>query len=642
MIDVKPQQKKEDIAQILRNVPPFSSLPINTLRKLARKIKRRMFPAESYVFRQGEESKNVIFIIVSGLAEVSVKNEKGKDSIAAYRRDYEFFGETVLLSNKPYPVSVRALTDLDCLLLNREDFEEILDTNAAFASYFSQLIVDRFFSLFREVALEHGMLVTAKEHAAHKRASELMSSPVITCSPDETINMVAKIMRDNHISSVVITGTGGEVQGLITEKDLVDKVLAEGRAAERLTAREIADSEPVCISLERYYYQVLLAMIKKQAKHTIVTEQNKPVGIITIRDLIRSRNTGVISVVDRLESQSDLKGISQVGQEIDQVLRGLVADKAPVPEILDIITELYDRLTRQVIEISLNSMMPEYGPPPVKFCWLSMGSNGRREQYVRTDQDNALIYETPPGGASVEEIEKYFARLAGQVVQGLASCGFALCRGYVMASNSFWRGDEKYWRSKVSAWVRKPEKFNIRLLSIFLDFRPVYGHLALGEDLRVFTNKCFSSQPLALRFLAEDACQGRLPLGLFGRPVGERSGEHKDEIDLKHSVSVHLVDCIRLLALRENLMVTNTLERIYQLHQKGKLSKELTELLETAFQTIMLFRLRSSLEKMHKGEKPDNYLNLAAMSRREKSVLRDALKAIEELVAITRETFLPY
>jgi len=631
------QLSNNQIRNFLQTVHPFSLLPLKALEQLVPLIIQKVFPADSFAFRQDEESKQVLFIIITGLAEIRVRNEQGHETVPGYRREGDFFGETVVLSDKTYPASVKAINDLDCLLVSREDFEKLLEHNALFASFFGQLVVDRFRSLFREVAMEPGPLVTYESHAALKRASELMSTPVITSSPTQKTNEIARIMSLNHISAVVLTGSDGKVSGLITERDLVEKVVAKSRTPDNMPANTVSSGQPVCVPADAYYYQVLLAMIRGHAKHAIVTEGEKPVGIITIRDLIRSRNTGVISVVDRLESQLSLENLSRAATEIDQILIGLVTENAPIPEILDIITEFYDRITRQVIEIAIETMVAEYGPPPARFCWLTMGSGGRREQFMRTDQDNALIYQQLEDPDQKQNAEEYFSKLAELVVEGLTICGFAPCPGNVMAINPFWRGNTGYWNSLTAKWLQGTQSEDIRMLTIFLDFRPVYGHYPLAEDLRQFLSKSFSKQPLILSFLAEDASRGRLPVGFLGNPVGERTGKHRAEINLKKSVSVYLIDCIRLLALKEGAATTNTLERIQYLRQKKTLSKNLLDLLETSFETIMLFRLRANLEQIKNDGKPDNYLQLKTLHAREKALLKDALKAIDKLMTITRE-----
>jgi CBS domain-containing protein len=236
-------------------------------------------------------------------------------------------------------------------------------------------------------------LMSYDNSVAHKRAHELMHKPVITCSPLARADKLAEMMCLEHISSIVSVDEEGQVAGYISEQDLVEKIVARNYSPQNLTAREIANPRPVCVDPASSYYQVLLEMIKEQVKHVIVTDQNRPIGIITIGDLIRSRKTEIISVINQLRKHANLNDLAALGRKIEQVLGGLILEKASIPEILDIITELYDQLTGRVIALTVEEMLPDYGPPPVKFCWLTMGSNGRREQFWQTDQDNALIYQ---------------------------------------------------------------------------------------------------------------------------------------------------------------------------------------------------------------------------------------------------------
>ncbi|MTI79516.1 MAG: cyclic nucleotide-binding domain-containing protein [Firmicutes bacterium] len=631
----------DDIYNILAEIDPFSSLETRVIKQLVSKVNFKKYAENNFIFRQNEESRKVLFVIISGVIEIRVRNEKGQESVAGYRLQGEFFGETVLLTGKSYPASVKALTNLECLLIPRDEFETLLETNAGFASFFGKVVADRFRSLFNEVATNITP-ASSYEDKAWRRASELMTYPVITSSPSEKANSIASLMSSNRISAVVLTQEDGTLAGLITEKDLVEKIVAQNSPPGNIQCINIADKNPVCVTTDSYYYQVLLEMIKGQTKHAVVVQDNKPIGIITTRDLIRSRNTSVISVIDKLESQQDIYHLSLVGREIDQILTRLINENAPVPEILDIITEFYDRLTRQVITISIKKMLPDFGPPPAKFCWLTMGSSGRREQYVRTDQDNALLYETINDQQAAKHAENYFAHMSALVIEGLAECGFAHCPGEIMATNPLWRGPESFFKLQVSKWVEGSENLHIRMLTVFLDFRPVYGYLPLAEKLRNFTVDSFANKQLALAFLAQDACQGRLPLSFFGKPVGERTGEHRSEINLKSSVAVHLIDCVRLLALKSKSQSTNTIERLQDLKEYNVLSEDLIDLLETAFQTVMLFRLHINLEKIRSGELPDNYLHLRNLTSRETLLLKDALKAIDKLMNITRETSLIY
>ncbi len=627
----------------LKRIDPFSSLPEEMLEFVASKIQRRSYPADSYIFHHDDDAKDLLFIIISGLAEISVKNNKGESFILDYRGADSFFGETVILSQKPYVATVKSVTELDCYLIKGDDIKFLIKNNGQFAIQFSQMVADHFYSLISKIPSEEGVMrsiMTEENKGAQKRASELMNSPVITAKATDNIAEIARKMALNHISSIVIVDDQNHVIGTITENELVGDVLAAGMSPEKHLASEISIKDPLLIMHDAYYYQILLAMTKAKVKHAVVTEQEQPIGIITVRDLIRARSSGVISVIDRLETQSSLADLAEVGMEIEQVLNGLMIERAPIPEILDIITEFYDRLTSQVIDFSIAELMTEFGPPPVKFCWMTMGSSGRREQYLRTDQDNAIIYETVTDPEEAKAVDRYFKRLSELINDGLIICGFAHCPGNVMARYPMWRGNTSYWYKEVANWVNFLDAENIRLLSIFLDFRPVYGFFPLAEELRNFTNKNFKSLPIALSFLAQDATSGRLPVNIFGNLSGSTINGQRNVIDLKTSLSVFLVDCVRLLAISKSIFATNTLERITLLQEQKALSDELANSLKAAFNTIMRLRIAVSLAKQKDNQPIDNYLSLSNLTQLERLELRDTIKALETLIAIVREDFI--
>lgn len=329
----------------LKKVQPFCSLTQEVIKTLLPKTIRKMFPANNFIFKQGDNSQNLLFIIISGLAEVRVKDEKGNEIIVGYRHDHEFFGETVIFSKRNYPVSIKALTTLDCLLIKQKDLAELIENNSNFASLFTQKVLDRMYDLFHHLSLDFGNNITYEEHIALKRASEFMTSPVITCFPEEKISKVAEIMTKNHISSIVLADVAGKIYGLITENDLVENVIVKNKNPNTICASEVANAEPVCICSDDFYYQVLLTMVRRKTKHAVVAKDNKPLGIVTIRDLIRARNLEVISIVDRIETRTNIEELAFISEEITQILKGLITENAPLPEIFDIITEFYDRLT---------------------------------------------------------------------------------------------------------------------------------------------------------------------------------------------------------------------------------------------------------------------------------------------------------
>lgn len=630
-----------DHVELLQEFAPFKALDESLRREAAAALQERIYPRGGYVFRQGEESQGFLFLIVDGLAEVTVSAGE-QENVVGYRRRRDFFGETVILSGKSYPASVRAVEDLRCLLLPRENFRQLLDRSPAFAAFFSQLVADRLRDLFQQVVREQGFeAYNGEGHAVRRRASELMSTPVLTCRPEDSLATVAQAMTVNQVSSAVVCNQAAEPLGLITEKDLVAKVIARQRYPQGLQARDVMNENVVTVPLDAYYYQVMLAMVRNQVKHVLVMDEGTLVGIITIRDLVKSRSTGTITVIEEIEAQDSLQGLVGAGREVDQVLSALVAEKAPWRDLCAVLTEFHDRLTRKVIAICEQQMEAlGWGHPPVPFCWLTMGSGGRREQTLRTDQDNALIYSNPPPGQE-EQVVAYFTELARRAVEGLEACGFARCKGNVMASNPYWCRSEQSWREIVHRWAYQPEGEHIRMLTIFLDFRPVYGEKSLAENLRQFVFNLFHSYPGLAQFLAQDDLQSRVPLGLWGQVLTERDPQHRHQINLKRSATRHVVDCLRIFAYRHQVAATFTLDRLDALTAARVFQPEEAEILATSYESLMLFAVRENLKKALQGQEADHYVSLMALSRPEKIILKEALRVVDRLQAFTSKTFLP-
>lgn len=627
-----------EITALLRQTPPFSSLKDEELADLWASAKQQFYPKGTYVFRAGMPSKNCLFVVAAGLAEIVVSGEGGVETVVGQRRRGEIFGETVVLTGKNYPAAVRAAEDLTCLLLPRRALEQLLLSNPSFASFFSQVLADRLRQLYAEALREQAYEAYRSDYFLfQQKITSIMSSPVITCQVDQSVAEISRIMAEHGVGSVLVL-EGEDLRGALTERDLIQKVLSRGLDPQRVTARDIMHTDFPTLPVTATCGDALVAVSRRPTKYLLVVDGNKPAGVVSIRDLIKARTTGTLYTAEEIESQNSIDGLARIGREVDRVLQALVAEKAPVPQLFEVMTALHDRLVRRVIEICLAEMHREgAGAPPASFCWLNLGSSGRREQTLRTDQDNALVFADVEGEQA--GVQEYFLRLGQKVVEGLAACGFAKCRGGVMAANAEWCRPLAQWQRLLRLWAAQREPLNIRLLSIFLDFRPVYGDESLAHELRRLVLQLFAEGGLA-RAMAEDDLQSAVPIGLFGHWRTEK-GAHQGEINLKNSVCVHLVDCVRIYSLRAGIEKTPTLERLTYLGQEGVFPPDDVELWQAAFETLMMIRIRENLKKVSRGQEPDNYVNPYHLSRRERSLLREAMAAVARLQRLTESHFLP-
>ncbi len=629
-----------NVREVLKASVPFNSLDDAVLAELAKHVEVKTYPKGSYVFRQGQKSLQVLFVVASGLGEVTLTDDRGQETIVSYRRQYDFFGETALLTDKSYGGSVRAAEDLTCLLVPREKVEELIAAHPEFSSFFTTLLSERLRMLYEETVAQQSYEAysTTESPLLRKRVSEIMTKSPVTCHLHTPVTSVARLMADYRISSVIVVNDEGCPVGLITEKDLVHKVLTRPSwQAENLTADLVMDEKLVKIQMDDFYNQALLAVVKHQVKHLVVMDGDKLAGILTLRDLIKTRSTGSLWVTDKIETAKNLDDLAKIGQEVDNFLNALVAERASVPELFEIITEMHDRLISRVIELCEEEMIKKgYGPPPVEYCWVNMGSAGRKEQTLRTDQDNAIIYaDGDPANAD------YFHTLGARVAEELVRAGFAWCKGGVMASNPQWCRSLSQWKEVVTAWVTRAEPEDIRMLTILLDFRPVYGAKNLGQELWGHIFDVFQKPVRAPHFLTEEEVHVRVPLTFFGGFITEKSGPHKNEINLKVACR-HIVNCVRVFAVKNEIYETSTLGRLAQIVERGIISKEDGEFVQNAFETLMMLRIRENLKKVKQGKSADNYINPYRLSKTEQSLLKDAFSAILRLQKLTSNNFTNY
>jgi CBS domain-containing protein len=640
MATINPEkQGTQDLYAFLKDAVPFKYLDDLLLREIIDRSEVKEFPENSFVFREGERSKNRLFFIIKGQAKAIAK-VGGEESVATIRNPGSFFGVTVFLSDEPYPVSMLASKDLTCLLISLESFHKALIGSNRFADFFTQELASRLKELYQTFSDDRDEGQLARGQNLRRRVADIYTAKVITALPMDKIGDVAKKMSSANVSSVVVKTVTGKPVGIITEKDLVRKVVAAENFDLDRRAHEIMSSDLVTVRPGNFTYQALLMMIKNNITHVVVTDEHDVLhGIVTIKDLIRTGNSGALSIVRQIEFQDSFAGLAKVIGEIDQVQQALLDERSYASEICAIISELYDRVTRRVIRIAEEQMISENrGNPPANYCFISMGSAGRKEQFSRTDQDNGIIFEDLDGKLS-ELAAEYFLLLGSKIVRGLEECGFKRCPGEVMADNPRWCKPLSRWKKSVEQWVDQLDGADIRNMTIFLDNRFLSGDQKLYNKLSDYTAATFRKAAHALLFMAEDDLRHRIPLNLFRRIITEKSGKQRNKLNLKNAAMVHMVDCLRIFALREGIRETNTFERIHKLKERGIFRPDDAEYIEAAYEALLMFRIRDALQKMKQGEEPDNFIDPEKLTRKENTLLKESLLMAGRLQSLTEHAF---
>ncbi|MBF0201677.1 MAG: hypothetical protein HQK66_10260 [Desulfamplus sp.] len=342
---------------------------------------------------------------------------------------------------------------------------------------------------------------------------------------------------------------------------------------------------------------------------------------------------------------NSLNDLTLMGRKIDDELAFLLMNGTPLFEILGTISKRHEFLTSSVIKLSEEEMAQEgMGQVPAPYCWINMGSAARHEQTLRTDQDNAMIYGEPYVlDTEPATLDLYFANLARKIVDKLDHCGFALCRGGVMAVNSRWRKSLEQWLLTIEKWSGSFNPEDTRDLTIFLDFRPVGGDHYLADQLwKAVVHNCRQSDVMT-HMLADDELKNSNPITVLGRIRTGRRGPGRDQINIKTAGLVHIVNAMRIYALKHDISEASTLGRIQELNRKKVISGEDSKFLKSAFETLTMFRIKTNISKIREDRLPDDSLYPARLDEAQRKHLKEALSSIPRLrKMLARDFTLPW
>lgn len=633
----------DDIYGTLTRTDPFGILEPEVLRELAEKIETRVYAPNTYVFKTGMQSLDVLFIIHAGLAEMIVVDDKGVEMVIGLRRPFDFFGETVVLSQQRYPGAIRAKEQLVCCLVHRRDLEKLIYDYPEFCGFFNVLLAERMRLLYEALVDERSKggysgISQMEPELFRKRVSEVMAYPPITCRTEDLVATVSNVMAERDINAIVALDRENRPRGILTEKNLVKYLIAKQTyPVETCRVENVMYSNLVEISPHAFIGQALVAMMRSKTKNLIVMERGELVGVVTLVDLMKTQSAGTLLMTRDIESQPDIRGLAGVSREIGNILGAMIEENATMSEIFDVMSELYDRMSRRVIQLSEERMKLEgWGPPPVEYCLVNMGSAARYEQPLLTGQANAIVYADPREGEA-ERVEAYFAAFSGIVVDGLAQCGFERCDQEMMAVNPHWRRSIGGWLSLIRRWESQPDPdLDEAVLNLF-DARPLWGNTALAETLMGELTRAMERRSERKLFSDAPAVEYHPPISYLGTFITERGGLHNNEINLKSSAIMHMIDGVRRLAIQARITEPSTLGRLDRLAAAGVISEKEGELFRRSFQDLMMLNIRENLKEIRQGKRPDNYIDPYSLRKKERVALKDALAGVSQLLSMIRE-----
>jgi CBS domain-containing protein len=580
-----------DPVAYLRATPPFSELPPALFEEAARALEIGFYAAGTRIAERGGSPLAHLYVIRKG----AVRLERDAQTVQVLEEG-EIFGYTSLITRRA-TLDVLVEEDLLAYRIPAAEFERLL-ADARFAGHFAVGLADRLsHSLERSPVVGFQADLSAPVESLARRAP-------VRVPATATVGEAARAMREHGVGSVLVDA---DPPGIVTDRDLRNKVLAEGLGPD-VTVTRVHSAPLRTVPAGTALYEAWRLLLDSGVHHLPVTRGGEVVAVLSSTDLLRSSAQGPMAVlrsVERLGSRDALPGYAR---RVSEMTSGLLAGGLEPTVIAGFVARLNDALLGRIVRWAEDDM----GKAPAPYAWLAFGSEGRMEQTLLTDQDNALVH----GGTAADE--PWFAALAERVNGDLEAAGFPRCPGNYMARE--WHGPLPEWESRFAGWVADATPRALLHAAIFFDFRKVHGVLDLTPLEAVLAR--------AARARVFLACMAKAALEF--RPPSMMMRLRNEEVDLKLQGISPIVFLARPYALEMGSKARNTLERLDASVAGGIMGPDVRDTLREAYRFLLGLRLRQQLRMIAEGQPVVNRVPLARLSSIERSRLKDSLRAVRD------------
>jgi CBS domain-containing protein len=627
------------VYDFLKDYPPFDLLDREQLMALCgQALVQYRRPGEA-IFSQGAPPGGHLYVVREGAVQL-LREQDGEPLLVEQCDEGDVFGLRPLLAGDSYALTAKVSEESLLYALPIQGFKAIAESNPQVAFYlasnFAVGLAQRFQGHKPRVFLEQDDIfgtplleVLTLEH----------SKEPVACPPDTPIQAAAAIMSRREVGSIIIIDESFAPRGIVTDKDLRRKV-ATGQVPLSEPVSAIMSSPVITVGPDIAMGDVQIEMVKHHISHLCVTadgtDQSRVTGVLSEHDLMVMQGNNPALLVREVRRQQSAEGLRQVRERAEGLLQKYLRQEVSIAFISTVMTEINDEIIRRAITLAEDELQQEqHEKPPVQFCWLALGSEGRGEQLLRTDQDSALIFENVPT-EKYDKTKAYFLALAVKATHLLNQAGFEYCPAEMMASNPLWCLSVNEWKGQFSKWIMEPSPKAVMLCTIFFDYRPVYGKASLAEQLTEHIFSVIKGQEAFLSFLAKDALQNPPPLTFFRNIMVESSGEHKDAFDIKSRAMMPLADAARVLVLHAQVgKINNTFRRFEKLAELEPQNRELYEQAADAYEILMRYRALQGL----KGHNSGRFFDPGQLSKMERLNLRNSFQPIKALQSLLSTRF---
>lgn len=516
-----------------------------------------------------------------------------------------------------------AVGEVSCWRLHSADFASLLLSSCEFNRFVLDHVAGLLDEARRQIEIQFGQR-NADQQSMSAPLTGFLRPDVVTVELSTPIREAMATMVKAKVGSVVVVGAERQPLGIFTQSDALRRVLVPHLDGEKAIA-QVMTAPPATIPAHATAYDAMLAMAMHRIRHLVILDADGRVGgVVSERDLFAMQRIGLRNVRKVIEGARGIEELARAAGDVRRLCLNMLNQGVNAEKLTQFISGLNDSLTRRVIEL----LMPGFDLGDADWAWLAFGSEGRDEQTFSTDQDNGIIFAVPEGG-DAEALRKRFLDFAKAVNDGLARCGFPLCKGNIMASNPSWCLSAEEWRDCFAKWIRAPEPEALLNATIFFDFRSLHGNGALARDLRHWLLDQTAGATLFLRFMAENAIKAAPPLGMIRDFVFDNNADFPHTLDLKAFGARPFVDAARIIALAHGIPHSSTVERLRAAAAQQRLGSDDVNAVIEGFFFIQQLRLRNQ----RAGNKPggENRVDPDQLNELDRQVLKESFKQAKRL-----------
>jgi len=624
----------EQIADFLKEYAPFNHLTNEELAEITSSIRVINLEKNKTLFKINDQLHDSFYIVASGVIDISVIAD-AEENILNKCHEGAIFGLRPFFAKNNYKVTAKARQETIVYAIPIAVFKPFIASNIDVLDF----LLENFASNLPEhQSTVENLISDTIYHSENQSEVQFFQTLSYNTSPlkadaTATVQEVAQLMAESLKDSVIICEKDMPL-GIITQTDMAYKI-ATGRYQITVSADQIMSSPVISVLENVSLAEAQLSMLKNNVTHLCVTidgtDKSVIKGIISEHDLVlaQASNPGVlIKEIKRALSANELK---QIRSRLTKLIQSSIQKNIPLTHITNIASEINFAIMKRAVEIGIL----ELGSPPARYAWLSIGSQGRKEQLLLTDQDSILVFEDVAPEKYIE-VKDYFLKLARKTTLNLEKVGYQPCPNGHMASNMLWCKSLTDWIKQYNNWMNTPDEHSENMSSIFFDYEIVVGEHKIENIINktVFNNA--QNNTLFFDFLGNDALRKNAPLSFFRKFIVEEDGIHKDKFDIKTRALMPLIDSARLLVMSFEIKgINNTYSRFKQLAIADPKFAEIYLNCAEAYLILTKFRTLEGLKNENSGQ----YINLDELSKIDREKLKSALMPMRELEDLIKQKF---